>query len=148
VALVIFRLEVNVIFGVTAVLNAKPAGVLRINVTLVPAAKSAAAPSAIVMAPNVVQAGDGALAAVSAEMLPPPEAGVTVTVAKAVSTPGKAKARANKKATRVPLVVFINCVFLYAFTTNCSGVEMVGWGRRRLGRPARARQTMTDNKRQ
>jgi hypothetical protein len=117
-ALEIFLLAVKLMLGMTAVLNWKPDGALRIKVTFVPTAKSALAPSAMVAAPNVVQAGDGALAALSADMLLPPVAAVTVAVAKAVFTPTKAKARANKKATRVFLVAFKNCVFLCAFTIN------------------------------
>ena len=80
---VMFVPAVTPMFGVTPVLNSKPAGVLRIKVMFVPTAKSPLAPSAMVIVPRVVHAGETALAAVSAEMLPPPDAPVRVTVAKA-----------------------------------------------------------------
>ena len=82
-ALVIFLPTVNVALGVTAVLNSNPAGAFRIKVTPVPVAKSLVEPSAIVMVPRLVQAGEVAVAAVSASMAEPPEAPVTLTVAKA-----------------------------------------------------------------
>jgi len=92
--------------GDDPVLNWKPAGAFRIRVTFVPLAKSVSTPSAMDMVPSVVQAGTVALAAVSAEMLA--LAAVMVTVARALSAPKKAKAKTNKKATRVCFVVFIN----------------------------------------
>ena len=72
---------VKVMSGVTAGLNSKPAGTVRINLTPSPSPKSASAPSAMVIAPSVVHAGEAAFAAVSAEMPPPPVAPVTVTSA-------------------------------------------------------------------
>jgi hypothetical protein len=106
-ALVMSVPAVAVRFGMTAVLNAKPDGALRIRVTLVPAAKSALAPSAIVTAPRVVHAGDEALAAVSADMLLPPAAPVTVTAAEARLKPIRAKAEINRTARRTFLAEFI-----------------------------------------
>ena len=100
-ALAMLRLAVNVRLGVTAVSNAKPVGVFRIRVTLVPAAKSPPAFSVIVIAPSEVQAGEGALAAVSAEMLPPPLAGVKVTLAQTLSEPARAKPKPSRQAATV-----------------------------------------------
>src|SRR5215471_9718132 len=77
----------KLMLGVEAVLNSKPSGTLRISVpllTLLP--RSCFFPSAIVIGPRVVQAGDVPLAAVSAEMAPPPEAGVMTTDASALAT--------------------------------------------------------------
>src|ERR1043165_2950051 len=86
-ASVMFPSGVNVISGVDAVLNSKPAGVLSTNVSPLPNAKSSLAPSAIVMAAKVVHAGEPPSAAVSAEICSPPAAPVTITLAIARFTP-------------------------------------------------------------
>src|SRR5207249_7886 len=75
---------VKVMFGVTAVLNSKPIGALNISFTPVPVLKLprlGLLTSSMMMGPRVVHAGDWELAALSAEILVPPEAGVFVTAA-------------------------------------------------------------------
>jgi len=72
----------KLMLGVTAVLNSNPSGVFRTNVslfTLLP--KSCFFPSAIMIGPRVVHAGELPLAAVFAEIAPPPDAGVIMTAA-------------------------------------------------------------------
>src|SRR5262245_18544227 len=86
-ALVISLAAVKVMLGVTAVLNSKPAGGLMTKVAPVPAAISALAPSVSMMEPSEVHPGNVALAAVSAEMLVPPEAAVIAMVANAFPWP-------------------------------------------------------------
>ena len=54
-----------------------------------PFVKSVLAPSVMVIGPSVVHAGEGALEAVSAEMVLPPDAPVMVTVAKTELTPAR-----------------------------------------------------------
>jgi hypothetical protein len=61
----------------------------------------------MVIAPRVVHAGEAALAAVSAEMLPPPAAPVTVTAADARPKPIRAKAEINRTARITFLAEFI-----------------------------------------
>jgi hypothetical protein len=61
----------------------------------------------MVIAPRVVHAGEAALAAVSAEMLPPPAAPVTVTAADARPKPIRAKAETNRAVRRRFLAEFI-----------------------------------------
>ena len=139
------RPSVYVMLGVTAVLNSKPVGVFRIRVTFVPAAKSPLAPSAMVTAPSEVHAGEGAVAAVSAEMLPPPMAVVMVTVASAWVNPARAKATTNSSAMRACLFEAIGMVFSDAFIPNCLQVERGAGSSRRLSRLACSRQGRTDN---
>ena len=79
-AAVMLRLAVKLTLGTCAVLNSKPAGTFRVIVWLLAVLKSPFAPSAMIIVPRVVQLGDVALAAESAEMLVPPEAPVTVTL--------------------------------------------------------------------
>lgn len=81
------RAEVNVTFGTWLVLNSKPRGVRRMNVIFVPVLKSNLLPSVTVIAPSVVQAGNVASAAVSAEILIAPVAGVTDALAKLDDVP-------------------------------------------------------------
>ena len=80
-------------------LNSNPAGVFKTNVTPVPALMSffpaEAEASATLIAPSVVHAGDWALAAESDERFKPPEAEVTVTLAKLPTVPTKRVAKAN-----------------------------------------------------
>src|SRR5207249_9494044 len=63
-------------------LKAQPLGAVRMRVLLLPVAKSPllAPLSAMTMFPSVVYCGDVALAALSADRLVPPLAGVTVTL--------------------------------------------------------------------
>ena len=75
--------EVKVMFGGAEILNSKPAGAFNTRVTLAPELKSNLLPSLMTMGPKAVQAGDVALAALSARMVAPPVAGVTVTAASA-----------------------------------------------------------------
>ena len=75
--------EVKVIFGGAEVLNSNPAGALKTRVRFAPELKSNLLPSLMTIGPKAVQAGDVALAALSARMLAPPVAGVTVTAASA-----------------------------------------------------------------
>ena len=75
--------EVKLILGGAEVLNSKPAGTLSTNVTPEPALKSDLFRSSMIIEPSVVQAGENALAALSARMLVPPVAAVTVTEPKA-----------------------------------------------------------------
>src|ERR1043165_8707787 len=70
--------EANEIFGGAAVLNSNPAGAFNKRTTLEPGLKSLLFPSLMTIGPRVVQLGDVALAALSAEMLAPPLAGVFV----------------------------------------------------------------------
>jgi hypothetical protein len=84
--------------GVRAVLNWKPFGAFSIRVaflSLFP--KSCFFPSAIVIAPSVVQAGELPLAAVFAEIAPPPEAEVITTDAPALVTVKSAKTGASRE---------------------------------------------------
>ena len=94
--------------GRTAVLNSKPAGALRTRVTLESAAKSLFAPSVMVIAPSVVQAGEGALAAVSADRLLPPDAPLTVTAADALLAPDRANAHTHTNMKSILLPDFIS----------------------------------------
>src|SRR5690242_5491770 len=82
-AALIFAPGVATMLGVAAVLNSNPAGAFKTNVTLLPGPKSFLLPSAMTIGPSVVQAGTGALAAVFAEMLLPPDAPVRITAAEA-----------------------------------------------------------------
>ena len=75
--------EVKVMFGGAEVLNSKPVGALSTKVNPEPELKSILFLSAMAMGPSVVQAGEIALPALSAERLLPPEAGVIVTDANA-----------------------------------------------------------------
>lgn len=70
------RAAIKPTLGTRLVLNSKPAGARRTRLTLAPALKSNLLPSLIVIDPKVVQPGNAASAAVSAEILLPPEAGV------------------------------------------------------------------------
>ena len=88
--------EVNVILGGAEVLNSKPAGVLRIIMTPEPEAKSNLFPSRIMIGPSVVQAGEDALAALSASMFVPPVAAVIVAVPKALCTSRNTVANASR----------------------------------------------------
>ena len=73
---------VKVMLGVTEVLNSKPAGAFRMRVIgEAENVMSVRVPSRMAMGPRVVQAGEVALAALSAEMFVPPVAFVIVTVA-------------------------------------------------------------------
>jgi hypothetical protein len=98
-AAVMSRPAKNVMLGVAAVLNSKPAGGFSTRVTAVPGSKSNLFPSSITMGPRVVQAGEVALAALSAEMLSPPLAGVIETAARAVEQRLRPTAR-NAKTTK------------------------------------------------
>ena len=89
-------------------MNWKPAGAFRINVTFVPRAKSEVDPSVIVMVPNVVQAGDGAFAAVSAEILA--FARVILTVARARPAPARANPTPSTSTTTVFRPRFLVCM--------------------------------------
>ena len=109
-ALPILALGAKLTLGVTAVLNSNPVGALMTNVTPVPAAKSFVTPSAIVIAPSVVHAGDDALAAVSAKRVA--LAGAIITAAKAPLTPAHANAKANNSAIVVFFLRFIKRVLL------------------------------------
>ena len=82
---VISWLEVKVMLGRAEVLNSKPAGALSTSVTPEPALKSNLFRSSTIIEPSVVQAGEDALAALSAGMLVPPVAAVTVTAPNAWS---------------------------------------------------------------
>ena len=73
--------EVKVMFGGAEVLNSKPAGALKTRVRLAPELKSNLLPSLMTMGPKAVQAGEVALAALSARILIPPVALVIVTAA-------------------------------------------------------------------
>ena len=75
--------DVKVMLGKAKVLNSKPAGALSTSVTPEPALKSNLFRSSMIIEPSVVQAGEDALAALSAGMLVPPMAAVTVTEPKA-----------------------------------------------------------------
>src|SRR5262245_718642 len=91
---VMSRLAIHVASGVTTVLNSKPAGARKTSVPELPI--SPLAPSTIVICPSVVHgSGDDAFAALSAEMFRPPEAGVSVTLPKAVDAATKANASAK-----------------------------------------------------
>jgi hypothetical protein len=93
--------------GTDAVLNSNPDGIVR---TKVPTAISPEAPSDIVMAPNVVQASPGAPVAVSAEMAPPPAAGVTVELALAGVAVTRLKLSTSRKVIISPsfLPIFLH----------------------------------------
>src|SRR6266550_5486832 len=80
------------------------------------------APSAIVTAPSVVHAGDAALAAVSAEMLLPPAAGATVTLAKTPPVPARTKAKTGINLVKARLPNFNKIIILgvSAFTGCCN----------------------------
>src|SRR6266702_1609161 len=72
--------EVKVMFGGGAeVSNSKPADAFNISVRFAPELKSNLLPSLMTMGPKAVQAGDVALAALSARMLLPPVALIIVT---------------------------------------------------------------------
>src|SRR5215212_8402357 len=86
---VISRAAVNVIFGTDETLNSNPVGAFSTRVILLPTLKSNLFPSLTVMAPSVVQAGETALPALSAEMLVPPLAGVTEEAPKALPANSK-----------------------------------------------------------
>src|SRR5437660_7163083 len=76
--------EVKVMFGGGGeVLNSNPAGAFNTSVRFAPELKSNLLPSLMTIGPKAVQAGDVALAALSARMFAPPVAGVTVTAASA-----------------------------------------------------------------
>jgi hypothetical protein len=76
--------------GAEEVLNSNPPGAFRISVTPVPAEKSVFFPSAIVIAPSVVQEPEPPMPAVSAEIAEPPDAAVNITDAHAVCmAPGR-----------------------------------------------------------
>src|SRR5215471_17510462 len=83
VAEVISRPTRKEIFGVREVLNSKPAGAFNNSVCAVPELKSLLFPSAMTMGPRLVQAGEVALAALSAEIFEPLLAAVIVTDASA-----------------------------------------------------------------
>ncbi len=63
--------------------NSKPAGAFNTRVRFVPELKSNSLPSLMMIGPRAVHAGEVALAALSAAMLAPPVAGVSVTAAQA-----------------------------------------------------------------
>src|SRR6266436_7565708 len=73
--------EVKVMFGRAEVSNSKPAGTFNTRVRFAPELKSNLLPSRMTIGPRTVQAGEVALAALSAGILVPPVAGVSVTVA-------------------------------------------------------------------
>ena len=74
--------EVKVMFGSgTEVSNSKPPGTFNTRVRFAPELKSDLFPSRMTIGPRAVQAGEIALAALSARMLVPPVALVIVTVA-------------------------------------------------------------------
>src|SRR6266699_1468617 len=104
VAFVMSRPAVKVMFGIARVLvlNSKPAGAFKTSVTPLLEAKSALFPSVMTMAPKLVQAGEDAVAALSAEIFVPPEAGVIETVADAeiANKETKAKAYASRSNTQ------------------------------------------------
>src|SRR5260370_24772723 len=75
VAFVMSRPAVKVMFGIAEVLNSKPAGAFKTSVTPLLRAKSALFPSVMTMAPKLVHVGEEAVAALSAEIFVPPEAG-------------------------------------------------------------------------
>src|SRR6266568_3259515 len=102
VALVMSCAVVKVMFGITEVLNSKPAGAFKTSVTPLLVAKSALFPSVMTMAPKLVHAGEDALAALSAEIFVPPEAGVIETVADAeiANKETKAKGYASRSNTQ------------------------------------------------
>src|ERR1043166_5168110 len=75
--------DAKVMFGGAEVLNWNPAGDFKTRVTFAPAPKSDLIFSLITIGPRIVHPGAVALAALSARMLVPPEAGVSVTVANA-----------------------------------------------------------------
>jgi hypothetical protein len=83
VAELMSRPEMNVIFGTEEVLNSNPAGAFKMRVWPLPELKSWPLPSAMTIEPRVVQAGEAALAALSAEIFEPPLAGVMLIVASA-----------------------------------------------------------------
>jgi hypothetical protein len=85
------------IVGVDAELKAKPLGV--VNVT-VPVEMSPAAVTSIEGPVSVVHAGTDALAAVSAEIVAPPVAGVTVAAARAGATRGAKELAAISRVRR------------------------------------------------
>src|ERR1043166_8129445 len=68
---VIFLLAVKVDVTLAAVLKFHPAGAFSINVTFAPIAKSPFAPSVTTIFPSVVNDGELAFAALSAEIVPP-----------------------------------------------------------------------------
>ena len=72
----------KLVLGLELVLNSNPAGGLSISVTPAPVRMSALLPSTMEIFPNVVQAPEPPGAAVLAEIADPPEAPVTVTVAR------------------------------------------------------------------
>src|SRR6266702_2877666 len=72
---------VKVMFGGAEVLNSKPSGAFSTSVRFAPELKSNLLPSLMTIGPKAVQAGDVALAALSAGMLVPPAALVIVTAA-------------------------------------------------------------------
>lgn len=80
-----FRAAVTETVTAAAVLNVQPDGALIVSVTPVPAEKSDETPSFKTILPSVVYAGVVALAALSAEILVPPDAVVMVTAAFEVS---------------------------------------------------------------
>src|SRR5437588_5080199 len=101
-ALVIFLPFVKVTLGVAPVLNSKPDGAFKTSVTFVPALISGLPFSAMTIGPSVVQAGLGAVAAVSAEIAPPPVALVIVTAA-------LASIRARLKNPQIKIVPKLFC---------------------------------------
>src|SRR5437868_2148126 len=93
------RPVIKVIFGITDVLNSKPAGAFNKSVRPVPLLKSCLIPSVMTMEPSVVQAGEAALAALSAEILAPFMAEVMLTVA---SAEGISKQKGMRSKTHKP----------------------------------------------
>ena len=81
---VIFLLAVKVEVTLAVVLKFQPVGAFRIKVTFAPIAKSPFAPSVTTIFPSVLYDGEAALAALSAEIVPP-VAVVIVAVAFAAS---------------------------------------------------------------
>ena len=89
----------------TVVSNSKPVGAFKI---MLPVDIPALSVSVITGPVKVVYAPVPPVAAVSAEMAPPPVAVVMVAVASALPTQTNAKAKTNKKAMRMFMVGFIS----------------------------------------
>src|SRR6266404_3317976 len=93
--------DVKVMFGGAEVLNSKPAGALNMRVRFAPELKSDLFPSRTTIGPRAVQAGEIALAALSARMLVPPVALVIVTVAYAPVPSKEAPTTISRKSQEI-----------------------------------------------
>ena len=103
VAEVISRPVIKVMFGIMEVLNSNPVGAFNKRVWPLPLLKSLLFPSVMTREPRVVHAGEVALAALSAEMLPP-VAGVMLTVARADDVPKQSNSNSEiTNGARTPL---------------------------------------------